>query len=132
MEKRKKTKNKKEEAVDLKDEGNQAFKQGDLQEALDCYTLSLAADASVFQTYCNRAMVLLKLDRPVDAQADAEKSIKLAPKFTKGYMRRGTRHLLEFSPHPEPCPSFSHLASSSPSRSLLPWPQALHMRLKAN
>jgi len=89
LEKRRRVKNKKEEAVELKEEGNAAFKKGDLEEALDCYTLSLAADASVFQTYCNRAMVLLKLERAADAQADAEKAIKLAPKFTKGYMRRG-------------------------------------------
>lgn len=87
--KRNAKKTKKEEALELKDEGNDAFKAGDLQEALDCYTLSLAADASVFQTYCNRAMVLLKLGRPADAQSDAEKVIKLNPKFTKGYMRRG-------------------------------------------
>lgn len=89
LEKRRRVKSKKEEAIELKEEGNAAFKQGDLEEALDCYTLSLAADASVFQTYCNRAMVLLRLGRAPDAQADADKAIKLAPKFTKGYMRRG-------------------------------------------
>jgi len=89
VEKRRRKKDNKEEARDLKEEGNEAFKKGDYEEALDCYTLSLAADATVFQTYCNRAMVLLKLDRPEAAEDDAEKAIKLNIRFTKAYMRRG-------------------------------------------
>merc|ERR1711959_262581 len=36
---KRKKKSKKEQAVDLKEEGNEAFKKGDYQEALDCYTL---------------------------------------------------------------------------------------------
>lgn len=88
-EKRRKKKDKKELALDLKEEGNDAFKKGDFQEALDCYTLSLAENALSFQTFCNRAMVLLKLDRAADAEADGDKAIKLNPKFTKAYMRRG-------------------------------------------
>merc|ERR1712070_1174572 len=87
-ERRRRKKDKKEDAKDMKEEGNEAFKKGDYEEALDCYTLSLAADPA-FQTYCNRAMVLLKMHRPADAEADADKAIRLNPKFTKAYMRRG-------------------------------------------
>merc|ERR1711907_19674 len=88
-EKRQRKKDKKELALALKEEGNTAFKKGDLEEALDCYTLSLAENATAFQTYCNRALVLLQLGRAGDAESDGDKAIRLNAKFTKAYMRRG-------------------------------------------
>eukprot|EP00656_Telonema_subtile_P044922 TRINITY_DN5118_c0_g1_i2.p1 TRINITY_DN5118_c0_g1~~TRINITY_DN5118_c0_g1_i2.p1 ORF type:complete len:454 (-),score=156.29 TRINITY_DN5118_c0_g1_i2:149-1510(-) len=88
-EKRMAKRSKKQEADDLKEEGNQAFRNGDLDEALECYTLSILANPNLFSSYSNRSAVLHKLGRAADAESDADMAIKLNKRFTKGYLRRG-------------------------------------------
>eukprot|EP00658_Telonema_sp_P-2_P003109 TRINITY_DN11142_c0_g1_i20.p1 TRINITY_DN11142_c0_g1~~TRINITY_DN11142_c0_g1_i20.p1 ORF type:complete len:436 (+),score=154.28 TRINITY_DN11142_c0_g1_i20:191-1498(+) len=80
---------KKQEADLLKEEGNDAFRSGKLEEALECYTMSILSNPNLFSTYSNRSAVLHKLGRDGDAETDADQAIKLNPRFTKAYLRRG-------------------------------------------
>ena len=63
-----------DEAKQLKEEGNQLFKEGKHEEALSCYTKALSLDtsgASERNVYLkNRAACYLKLGRYSDAQKD--------------------------------------------------------------
>lgn len=54
-----------EEAVALKEKGNQAFKQHDWPTAVDFYTQAIAANPKEPSFYTNRAQV----QRPTDAHA---------------------------------------------------------------
>ena len=70
--------------------GNECFKAGEVQEAFDCYSRSLAFDASNGVTYANRAMAALKLSKFELAEDDCSRSIKLDPKYVKAWSRRGS------------------------------------------
>jgi len=41
-------------------QGNESFKQGHYDEAIDCYTQAIGLDASNAVLFANRAMALLK------------------------------------------------------------------------
>lgn len=76
-----------------KERGNAAFSLGAYQEAAAHYTASLEADPSlrtqfVAQVVCNRAACALKLGRPQDGLADAERAIELDAGYAKAYVRR--------------------------------------------
>ena len=73
----------------LKDEGNEAFRKGDTQRAVECYTqaISLNPDDHVF--YSNRSAAYMKLDSISKALKDGEMCLKLAPNWGKGYNRLG-------------------------------------------
>ena len=70
--------------------GNECFKVGEMQEAFDCYSRSLALDASNSITYANRAMAALKLSKLELAEDDCSRSIKLDQKYVKAWSRRGS------------------------------------------
>lgn len=66
-------------AEDLKDNGNTAFKNGQLSEAIDYYTeaLSLNPDKKLKSTiYRNRAMVRLRMDDFEGCEMDATQGIE--------------------------------------------------------
>merc|ERR1711865_378414 len=88
-EKRMAKRDEKQEAEALKAEGNDAFMDGKMDEALECYTLAIMSDPTLFSAYTNRSAVLHKLGRDADAETDADKAIELNKRFTKGYLRRG-------------------------------------------
>lgn len=67
--------------------GNEMFKSGNYQGALEQYTGSLTADQAVHQVWSNRSACLLALDRPEDALNDAKCCIQLKPDWAKGYFR---------------------------------------------
>jgi len=81
-------------ADEWKNRGNAAIKDGDVEEAVACYTNGLASsDATGGKEglLCsNRALALQKLGRHEDALADAERCIKLKPDFVKAYLRAAT------------------------------------------
>ena len=80
-------------AVYHKEKGNEFFKQGKWEEAVECYTKGLQQDALNAVLFANRAMALLKLQKYAAAIADCDCSIELDDTYTKAYLRRATAHL---------------------------------------
>eukprot|EP00913_Durusdinium_trenchii_P028590 g26813.t1 len=75
-------------AAALKEEGNSKFKQGDFAGAVKAYTESLALDPEQHLCYSNRSAAHLKLGDAQEALADAERCLRLASDFPKGYSRQ--------------------------------------------
>jgi DnaJ family protein C protein 7 len=75
-----------------KEEGNTAFKAGQLQEAYDLYSQALEIDPNnVFtnsKLYFNRATVCSKMEKKEQAIEDCTKAIELDDKYLKAYLRR--------------------------------------------
>jgi tetratricopeptide (TPR) repeat protein len=77
-------------AVKLKDLGNQAFKQGDIEKAIDYYGKSLdISKKDAHLVYSNRSAAWLKLDAN-KALDDARMCIKVAPDWAK--VRKHLKH----------------------------------------
>ena len=84
---------KQQQAFYHKEKGNEFFKQGKWEEAVECYTKGLQQDALNAVLFANRAMALLKLQKYAAAAADCDCSIELDDTYTKAYLRRATAHL---------------------------------------
>jgi len=82
--------------IQTKQEGNDAFKAGRLQEAFDKYSNALELDSRNNLTnaklHCNRATVLAKLNKTADSLAECTKAIELDPSYVKAYLRRAKCH----------------------------------------
>ncbi|XP_010556873.1 PREDICTED: hsp70-Hsp90 organizing protein 1 [Tarenaya hassleriana] len=78
-----------EEQRALKDKGNELFKAGNYLKAAALYTQAIKLDPSNPTLYSNRAAAFLQLVKLSKALADAETTIKLNPRWEKGYFRRG-------------------------------------------
>jgi tetratricopeptide (TPR) repeat protein len=82
-------------ALQLKEEGNQAFQSGNYSDALKKYSLALdtPADSSSVKdraaVLSNRSAAYFKLGLFDSAYTDAEACIKLRPDWGKGYYRKG-------------------------------------------
>ncbi|XP_047471995.1 LOW QUALITY PROTEIN: protein unc-45 homolog B-like [Penaeus chinensis] len=76
--------------VDLKEQGNQAYRDGDYDKAISRYTEALSLsdpkDHPVF--YKNRAAVYLKIDDFENVIKDCTKCLELSPKDPKALFRR--------------------------------------------
>jgi serine/threonine-protein phosphatase 5 len=77
-----------EDAVALKNKGNEAFKSKDWPTAIDFYTQAINANDKEPSFYTNRAQANIKLEAYGYAIADATKAIELNPEFVKAYYRR--------------------------------------------
>lgn len=77
-------KNKSEE---MKNQGNNLFKEGKLEEALEFYNKALSFDSKNYLVYSNRALVYMKLDQIDKAVEDCLLGIEIEPKFVKFYIR---------------------------------------------
>jgi tetratricopeptide (TPR) repeat protein len=85
------------EAEILKMDGNQLFKIGKVQEAIDTYTKALKlcdekdekAKAVKCDILANRAACYVQLYEPVKVRADCDEALRLCPDHTKALMRRG-------------------------------------------
>ncbi len=75
------------------DEGQNAQQRGDLNSAVKFYTTAIAADASLFQAYYQRATALLGLGREAEAQADLKKVTELEPGFARAHRGLGQMFL---------------------------------------
>lgn len=84
------TNEQKDLSITLKNKGNDFYKEGALQEALEMYTKSLEADPTNYVVYSNRALIYLKLEQVNKAIDDCIKGIELEPSFTKFYIRLAT------------------------------------------
>lgn len=76
----------------LKQKGNDAIKNNNLQEALQSYDEALKCDP-LNKTinailYSNRALALMKLNKNQEALSDCNKSLELNDKYVKSYLRR--------------------------------------------
>lgn len=71
-----------------KDQGNQAFKEGNYPRAIQFYTNALAENPSDHTILSNRAAAYQNSSQFAAALADAEKCIELKPDWGKGYQRK--------------------------------------------
>ncbi|KAL5116664.1 Palmitoyl-protein thioesterase 1 [Pleosporales sp. CAS-2024a] len=79
-----------EEATQLKNKGNDAFKHHDWPAALDFYTKAIELWGKEPSFYTNRAQANIKLEAYGYAVADADKAIELDPNNVKAYYRRAS------------------------------------------
>ena len=89
-------------AEELKNQGNDALKKGDIYEAIEKYTESLGMCLFLFHiinkiwfvelvknegVYTNRAMAYIKLTKWKEALFDCEQALVVNPQFSKGHLR---------------------------------------------
>ena len=85
-------------ANELKELGNEAFRQSDFQKAVEYYTSAVMAKDDNPILYTNRAQALLKLGRYLEASHDCRQAIKLKPDLIKAYIHlsKGLKEMGEF------------------------------------
>lgn len=84
-----------QQAAMEKDKGNQLFKEGKYDAAINRYTIAIGLHTTNAIFYANRAMALLKMDRYGAAEQDCSIALQLDPTYTKALARRATaRHKL--------------------------------------
>lgn len=93
------------DAADLKDQGNAAFRAGELQRAMELYSQSLALDRSSSVCYHNRAVCHLKLGAYEASLRDADEAISWNQAYAKAYSTRGSA-LLHLGRHADAAASF--------------------------
>ncbi|XAR52682.1 hypothetical protein NMG60_11020869 [Bertholletia excelsa] len=77
------------DAVSEKELGNEFFKQKKFNEAIVCYSRSIALSPTAV-AYANRAMSYLKLKRYQEAEDDCTEALNLDDRYIKAYSRRST------------------------------------------
>ena len=78
------------EADEYKAKGNELLRSGDYQGSYEAYSKAIElcpAGENTHIYYCNRAAVLLHLDRNEDASKDCSKSIAIKPEYAKAHTR---------------------------------------------
>ncbi|ESO89946.1 hypothetical protein LOTGIDRAFT_74812, partial [Lottia gigantea] len=75
-------------AIEEKNKGNEHFKKGEYDQAIEWYTKGSNSDPTNALLPGNRAMALLKLERYGAAEVDANQAIILDPLYYKAYLRR--------------------------------------------
>ena len=78
----------KKEANQLREKGNDAFKNRKLKEALDLYTRAIDLWPDDHYLFCNRALCHLKLKEPRNALEDCQKCLYLKPDYSKALQRK--------------------------------------------
>lgn len=77
-----------DDAVALKNKGNEAFKNHDWPTAIECYSKAIELNDKEASFFTNRAQANIKLEAYGYAIADASKAIELDSAFVKAYYRR--------------------------------------------
>ncbi|XP_071962789.1 stress-induced-phosphoprotein 1-like [Antedon mediterranea] len=80
----------KAQAVKLKNEGNEAQKEGRFKDAITSYTEAIKLDPSNHVLYSNRSAAYANIKQYEKALTDAEMTIKVKPDWSKGYSRKAT------------------------------------------
>jgi len=80
------------EVEDAYTAGNAAFKAGDNEEAVRCFTEAIRDDPTNEKLYSNRSAANAKLCQFKDALLDANKCIDLKPDWFRGHSRRGAAY----------------------------------------
>merc|ERR1719461_1455570 len=76
--------------ADYKVAGNNLFKVGEYEKAIEQYSLAIEIDPKNERLYSNRAAAYISLENWQAAIADAETAIELNPDFAKAFTRLGT------------------------------------------
>lgn len=79
----------KQEAENLKNEGNRLMKEEKYQEALNTYSKAISQDATNPVFYCNRAAAYSRLGDYQSAAEDCRMSLRYDPNYSKAYGRLG-------------------------------------------
>ncbi|XP_055587405.1 small glutamine-rich tetratricopeptide repeat-containing protein beta-like [Uranotaenia lowii] len=79
----------KQEAENLKNEGNSLMKEEKYQEALNTYSKAICLDATNPVFYCNRAAAYSRLGDYQRAADDCRMSLRYDPNYSKAYGRLG-------------------------------------------
>nr|TKS13719.1 RNA polymerase II-associated protein 3-like isoform X1 [Populus alba] len=77
------------DATTEKELGNEHFKQKKFNEAIECYSRSIALSPTAV-AYANRAMAYLKIKRFREAEDDSTEALNLDDRYIKAYSRRAT------------------------------------------
>jgi curved DNA-binding protein CbpA len=77
------------EGARLKDEGNKAMQLGDVDKAIELYSLAINVDEENAILYSNRSAAYAKKGQWSEAYGDGTKCVYLKPDFAKGYLRKG-------------------------------------------
>ncbi|KAK2953103.1 putative RNA polymerase II-associated protein 3 [Blattamonas nauphoetae] len=75
-------------ANDAKEKGNNAFRSGKYQQALDFYSRGLSFQPSNSILLCNKAAALNKLNRNQEAEQACTKALSIDPAYVKCWVRR--------------------------------------------
>ncbi|XP_065095788.1 small glutamine-rich tetratricopeptide repeat-containing protein beta-like [Ochlerotatus camptorhynchus] len=79
----------KQEAENLKNEGNRLIKEKKYQEAMNTYSKAISEDATNPVFYCNRAAAYTLLGDYQSAADDCHMSLRYDPNYSKAYGRLG-------------------------------------------
>ncbi|KAJ3256825.1 hypothetical protein HDU77_002963 [Chytriomyces hyalinus] len=104
---------KSEEADKVKDEGNKAFKDGQLEKALELYQKALTLDSTNTAALSNASLAFLKMGQLDMALQMAERCVGLKPDWSKGWYRKGTA-LMKQSKYTEAASAFQTGLDCSP------------------
>ncbi|PRQ36203.1 putative 43kDa postsynaptic protein [Rosa chinensis] len=70
--------------------GNEYMDEKKYEQAVKHYCNSIECNPADTKAYSNRALAYLRLGKKTKALEDAEKCIELDPKFSRGYLRKGS------------------------------------------
>lgn len=73
----------------VKERGNEAFRLGDLERALELYGEAINIDPLNGAAYSNKALICAKLGRDAEGIETCERGIEVEPEFVKLYVRIG-------------------------------------------
>lgn len=82
------------EAEKHKNKGNDAFKTGNYQAAIDCYTTAIDLSPNEPSYYTNRCITYLKMEEPDLAMGDCKRALQVNDKFAKAYNRMAKCHVV--------------------------------------
>jgi len=99
----------------LKQQGNDAFKAGDHEAAINFYTQALELDPTNVALLSNRSLAFKFLKRFDEALQDAEATISIDPKHFRGHERKG-QVLQDIGNHSEAVQIFETVCSMFPQR----------------
>ncbi|KAK0635492.1 serine/threonine-protein phosphatase 5 [Bombardia bombarda] len=88
----------KEEAVALKNKGNEAFAAHDWPTAIEYYSKAIELNDQDHTYWSNRAQAHLKMESYGYAIRDATKAVEIKPDFVKAYYRRATAYAAILKP----------------------------------
>lgn len=80
-------------AEEFKAQGNELYKRGDYQRAIDKYTQAIDAAPTVVAYYGNRAAASFMLGKHKDVVTDCNRAIVFDPMYMKGYVRKAKAQL---------------------------------------
>ena len=76
-------------SAEAKQKGNAAFSAGDYPKAVKQFTMAIRMDKQNHVLFSNRSAAYTALGKYEEGLADAERCVRLAPKWGKGYGRKG-------------------------------------------